>query len=166
MTAITWESSQERFRHLMRFSLDEECWEGLFSFDLWVWSENLFPFSMGPVFLPHCVVPYWPVWHFFQVKLPVFALLFLDSKHIMQCWSLSLGWVWCMPVSILNDPSYFSQDPALHRCWDLHNFAPNAHAMEAGAFWAISAVLYSTRIWWRATPKTGGSASRQQHQYM
>ena len=35
MTAITWESSQERFRHLLGFSWEEECWEGLFSFDLW-----------------------------------------------------------------------------------------------------------------------------------
>ena len=35
MTAITWESSQERFRHLMGFSWEGECWEGLFSIDPW-----------------------------------------------------------------------------------------------------------------------------------
>ena len=35
MTAITWESSQERFRHLLGFSWEEECWDSLVSFDLW-----------------------------------------------------------------------------------------------------------------------------------
>ena len=35
MTAITWESSQERFRHLLGFSWEEECWDSLVYFDLW-----------------------------------------------------------------------------------------------------------------------------------
>ena len=35
ITAITWESSQERFRHLLGFSWEEECWDSLLSFDLW-----------------------------------------------------------------------------------------------------------------------------------
>ena len=35
MTAITWESSQETFRHLLGFSWEEECWDSLVYFDLW-----------------------------------------------------------------------------------------------------------------------------------
>ena len=135
MTAITWESSQERFRRLLGLSREEECWEGLFSIDLWAncW-RILFPVSLGLAFsslYPTVSSPVWPSshssscanmlclqgsWWFSELLQVPWGLLLLEWQPWLKVFSQipAGGWTILRPASGSCGSSEPIQAPQFH----------------------------------------------------
>ena len=151
MTAITWESSQERFRHLLGFSWEEECWDSLVYFDLWAdVGESCF---LSPYDWPSH--PSIPLCHPQSGSVPTLPAVQTccvckdpdDSLELLQVpwWLLLLewqpwfsqisagGWTILPPTSGSCGSSEPIQAPQFHECW--HSSLPHYGTSPLSCSW-------------------------------